>query len=59
MPPSIEAQIKNKRRQLVADGVHDPFELLAQLLVRNEELKAQVDMLQRIICRDGSQPAHH
>jgi hypothetical protein len=51
MPPSIEAQIKQQRRQLVADGVHDPFELLAAALVRNEELQAQIDMLQRIVTR--------
>jgi hypothetical protein len=46
MPPSIEAQIKQKRHQLLADGVHDPFELLAAALVRNEELRDQVEMLQ-------------
>jgi len=51
MSPSTEAQIKQRRRQLVADGVHDPFELLAQALQRNEELQAQVEMLQRIVNR--------
>jgi hypothetical protein len=51
MAPSIEAQVKAKRRQLVADGVHDPFELLAQLLLRNQELQEQVEMLQRIVTR--------
>jgi hypothetical protein len=53
MAPSIEAQIKQKRRQLVTDGVHDPFELLARALQRNEELQAQVESLQRIVrnCR--------
>jgi hypothetical protein len=51
MSPSTEAQIKAKRRQLVADGVHDPFELLAQALQRNEELQDQVLMLQRIVNR--------
>jgi hypothetical protein len=51
MSPSIAAQVKAKRRQLVADGVHDPFELLAQALQRNEELQAQVEMLQRIVNR--------
>jgi hypothetical protein len=51
MAPSIEAQVKAKRRQLVADGVRDPFELLAQALQRNEELQAQVEMLQRIVNR--------
>jgi hypothetical protein len=51
MAPSIEAQIKQKRRELVACGVHDPFELLAQALQRNQELQAEVEMLQRIINR--------
>jgi hypothetical protein len=51
MAPSTEAQVKAKRRQLVTDGVHDPFELLAQALQRNEELQAQVYMLQRIVNR--------
>ena len=50
MAPSIEAQIKQKRRELVACGV-DPYELVAQLLVRNEELRDQVEMLQRIVNR--------
>ena len=50
MAPSIEAQIKNKRRELVACGV-DPFLLLAQALQRNEELQDQVEMLQRIVNR--------
>jgi hypothetical protein len=45
MAPSIEAQVKQTRRELVACGV-DPFELVAQLLVRNEELRDQVEMLQ-------------
>jgi hypothetical protein len=49
MAPSIEAQIKQRRRQLVTDGVHDPFELLARALQRNEELQAQVEALQRIV----------
>jgi hypothetical protein len=51
MPPSIEAQIKQQRRQLVADGVHDPFELLAHALARNEELQEQVERLERLISR--------
>jgi hypothetical protein len=50
MAPSIEAQIKNKRRELVACGV-DPFLLLAQALQRNEELQEQCAMLQRIVNR--------
>jgi hypothetical protein len=50
MAPSTEAQIKQKRRELVSCGV-DPFELLARALVRNEELQAQVEMLQRIATR--------
>ena len=50
MPSSTKAQIQEKRRELVACGV-DPFELVAQLLVRNEELQAQVEMLQRIVTR--------
>ena len=57
MAPSSEAQIKNKRRELVACGV-DPFLLLAQALQRNEELQEQCAMLQRIVnqgCAD--QPA--
>jgi hypothetical protein len=51
MLSSTAANIKQKRRQLVTDGVHDPFELLAQALVRNEELAEQVAMLQRIVNR--------
>ena len=51
MACSTEATIKQKRRQLAADGVHDPFVLLAQALQRNEELQAQVEMLQRIVNR--------
>jgi hypothetical protein len=51
MAPSTEAAVKQKRRQLVADGVHDPFELLAAALIRNEELAAQVAMLQCIVNR--------
>jgi hypothetical protein len=35
----------------VTDGVHDPFELLARALQRNEELQAQVESLQRIVSR--------
>jgi hypothetical protein len=50
MAPSIEAQIKQTRRELVACGV-DPFLLLAQALQRNEELQDQVEMLQRIVNR--------
>ena len=50
MAPSIEAQIKQTRRELVACGV-DPFLLLAQALQRNEELRDQVEMLQRIVNR--------
>jgi hypothetical protein len=44
-------EVQQKRRQLCADGVNDPFELLAQLLVRNQELQEQVAMLQRIVNR--------
>ena len=51
MSPSIAAQVKQTRRQLVADGVHDPFELLAQALQRNEELQEQVEILRQIIHR--------
>jgi hypothetical protein len=51
MAPSTEAQIKARRRQLVTDGVYDPFELLAQALQRNEELQQQVELLQRIVNR--------
>jgi len=51
MAPSIEAQIKQKRRDLLADGVQDPFELLAAAIIRNQELQQQVDMLQRIVNR--------
>jgi hypothetical protein len=50
MPSSTKAQIQEKRRDLVACGV-DPYELVAQLLVRNEELRDQVEMLQRIVNR--------
>ncbi|MEY3767692.1 MAG: hypothetical protein RLZZ11_762 [Cyanobacteriota bacterium] len=50
MAPSIEAQVKQTRRDLVACGV-DPYELVAQLLVRNEELHEQVQLLQRIVNR--------
>lgn len=51
MAPSIEVQ--KKRRQLMCDGAYasDPFELLAQLLVRNEELQEQVELLQLIVNR--------
>jgi hypothetical protein len=51
MPSSTKAQIQETRRELVADGVHDPFELLAQALQRNQELQEQVEMLQRIVTR--------
>jgi phosphoribosylformylglycinamidine (FGAM) synthase-like enzyme len=50
MSSSTKAQIQETRRELVACGV-DPFELVAQLLVRNEELHEQVEMLQRIVNR--------
>jgi phosphoribosylformylglycinamidine (FGAM) synthase-like enzyme len=50
MPSSTKAQIQEKRRDLVACGV-DPYELVAQLLVRNEELHEQVQLLQRIVNR--------
>lgn len=50
MPSSTKAQIQEKRRDLVACGV-DPYELVAQLLVRNEELHDQVRLLQRIVNR--------
>jgi len=50
MPSSTKAQIQEKRRELVACGV-DPYELVAQLLVRNEELHDQVRLLQRIVNR--------
>jgi hypothetical protein len=53
MSSSTKAQVQAKRRQLCADGVSDPFELLARALQRNEELQAQVESLQRIVrnCR--------
>jgi hypothetical protein len=51
MSSSTKAQVQQKRRQLCADGVHDPFELLAQLLLRNQELQEQVERLQRIVNR--------
>jgi phosphoribosylformylglycinamidine (FGAM) synthase-like enzyme len=50
MSSSTKAQIQEKRRDLVACGV-DPYELVAQLLVRNEELHEQVQLLQRIVNR--------
>ncbi|MEY3913312.1 MAG: hypothetical protein RL509_1356 [Pseudomonadota bacterium] len=50
MSSSTKAQIKQKRRELVACGV-DPFLLLAQALQRNEELRDEVEMLQRIVNR--------
>jgi hypothetical protein len=56
MAPSIEAQVKQKRHQLIADGVNDPFVLLAEVLVRNEELQAQVECLRRIVNQRGAQP---
>jgi hypothetical protein len=47
MAPSIEA----KRKELALSGV-DPFLLIAQLLERNEELKEQVEVLERIVRRN-------
>jgi len=58
MAPSIEAQIKQKRRQLVADGV-DPFLLLAEVLTDNDRLRAQVERLQAVVkgCSPDARPA--
>jgi hypothetical protein len=47
MTSSTKAQ--EKRHQLIADGVNDPFVLLAEVLVRNEELQTQVECLRRIV----------
>ena len=44
MAPSTEAQIKQRRRQLVADGVHDPFELLGQAQKNKKKIKKQVEI---------------
>lgn len=48
MPTSIAA--KQIRRQLLADGVTDPFILLSEALARNEELRRRVEELESICC---------
>jgi formiminotetrahydrofolate cyclodeaminase len=38
-------------KKALAEAGADPFDIAAQALARNEELQAQVEMLQRIVNR--------
>ena len=53
MAPSPQALTSRHRaiKKALAEAGADPFEIAAQALQRNEELQAQVELLQRIIDR--------
>jgi formiminotetrahydrofolate cyclodeaminase len=50
MAPSTASKVRTIKKALAEAGAC-PFEIAAQALQRNEELQAQVEMLQRIVGR--------
>ena len=45
MSPTVATNKKALRRELSQSGINDPFEIIADLIQRNEELRNQLDRI--------------